>query len=145
MKWLVAVAALFATAAWAEPAATAAAPAFQPVSFNFWSWFQVVLALAVVLAAIAGSAWLARRFAPGQSAGGSLRVVGGVAVGPKERVVLVEIGETWLVVGVAPGQVNALHVLPKQTAVETGGAEGAAAPAFAEWLKKAVQNRNPEK
>jgi Flagellar biogenesis protein len=42
-----------------------------------------------------------------------MRVLGGVAVGPRERLLLVEIGETWLVVGVAPGRVSAVHAMPR--------------------------------
>ena len=60
---------------------------------------QVLFALLVVLAAIAAIAWLFRRFPLGQNAmGGAVRVVGGVALGPRERLVLVEVGETWLLV-----------------------------------------------
>ena len=44
---------------------------------------------------------------------GLLRIVGGAMVGPKERVVLVEVGDTWLLLGVAASSVNLLHTLPK--------------------------------
>lgn len=105
---------------------------------------QVLLGLGLVLAAVAGSAWLLRRFSPGQiGAGGAIRVIGGVSLGPKERLVLVEIGETWLVLGVAPGQVNALHTLAKPE----GGAFAAEVPSggeehrFSAWLKQAMQGR----
>ena len=39
--------------------------------------------------------------------------VGGIAVGSRERVVLLEIGEHWLVVGVAPGSVTGIATLPR--------------------------------
>ncbi|MDD5241204.1 MAG: flagellar biosynthetic protein FliO [Sulfuricella sp.] len=100
-----------------------------------------------MLAVIVGAAWLLRRLSPGQmGAGGVVRVIGGVALGPKERLVLVEIGETWLVLGVAPGQVNTLHTLTKPE----GGvrATEAASPGvehgFSVWLKKAMQGRKSE-
>ena len=77
---------------------------------------QVMLGLGLVLAAIAATAWLLKRLSPGQvTAAGSLRVVGGVAIGPKERVVLVDIGDTRLVLGVAPGHVSTLHQMPRPT------------------------------
>ncbi|OIQ74784.1 flagellar protein FliO [mine drainage metagenome] len=73
-----------------------------------------MLGLGLVLAAIAGSAWLLKRLGQGQgSASGALRVVAGVAVGPKERVVLVDVGEIRLVLGVASGQVRTLHQMPR--------------------------------
>ena len=45
--------------------------------------------------------------------GALLNVVGSASVGTRERVVVLEIGESWLVVGVGPGNVNALATLPK--------------------------------
>lgn len=93
----------------------AAETAVQPVATtSFASLLQVLFGLGLVLAAIAGTAWLLRRFSPGQvAAAGSLRVVGGVAVGPKERVLLVDVGDTRLVLGVAPGHISMLHQMPR--------------------------------
>jgi flagellar protein FliO/FliZ len=81
---------------------------------TFVGFMQVLLGLGLVLAAIAATAWLLKRLGPGQvSASGSLRVVGGVAIGPKERVVLVDVGDTRLVLGVSPGHVSTLHQMPR--------------------------------
>jgi len=38
-------------------------------------------------------------------------VIGGVSLGPRERAVLLQVGGTRLLVGVAPGQVRMLHLL----------------------------------
>lgn len=123
----------------AEPAVSSA---FQPSPVSFWSLLQVLFALALVLGAVAGSAWLLRRFSPGQNlTAGTLRVIGGIAVGPKERIVLVEVGEMWLVVGVAPGQVNTLHTLPKQTDNIATDVPAGDRANFAAWLKQAMQAR----
>ena len=115
-----------------SPSSTAA-----PVSSGgIW---QVFLGLAVVLAAIAGAAWLIKRLVPGQvGASGVIKLVGGMMVGPKERLVLVEVGDTWLLLGVTAGQVNALHTLPKPQHVETE-AEPFNDHAFPIWLKRAMQ------
>lgn len=75
---------------------------------------QMLGALGLVLAALFGALWLLRRLSGGRLAGGSpFRTVGGVAVGSRERVVLLEIGEHWLVVGVAPGSVTGIATLPR--------------------------------
>ena len=42
---------------------------------------------------------------------GALQVVTEIAVGQKERVVLVQVGKQQLLIGVAPGRVSTLHVL----------------------------------
>lgn len=99
---------LFPSIAFASP--SSGSVAVSPVAGTL----QMLLALGIVLAAIAGTAWLLRRMAPGQiGAAGSLRVVAAVAVGPKERVVLVDIGDTRMVLGVAAGQVTLLREMPR--------------------------------
>nr|WP_240954110.1 flagellar biosynthetic protein FliO [Solimonas marina] len=66
--------------------------------------------LAVVIGLILALAWLARRLQTLRGArGGLLQVTGGVAVGNKERVVIVQIAGEHFLVGVAPGQVSLLH------------------------------------
>lgn len=71
---------------------------------------KTALALLVVIGVILLCSYLLRRLntARGQ-AGQHLKVVGSAAVGQKERVVIVEVQDTWLVLGVGGGQVNALH------------------------------------
>lgn len=80
------------------------------------SLIQLVFGLAVVLALLFASLWLLKRLsAPRGEAAGLLRVVAGTAVGTRERVVVVEVGESWLVLGVAPGRVSALAEMPRTT------------------------------
>ncbi|HDR9473669.1 flagellar biosynthetic protein FliO [Burkholderia multivorans] len=78
---------------------------------------QTLVGLAVVIGLVFGCAWLARRFGfqPARR-GGPLKVVSSVAVGAKESATIVEIGDTWLVLGVAPGNVRLLHTLPAGSA-----------------------------
>lgn len=93
----------------AAPAA-APAPAISPAG----SLLQVFVGLVAVLLLIAATAWVAKRFGVMRGGGSHLlQVVGSASVGARERVVVVEIGESWLVVGVAPGSVNALTTLPR--------------------------------
>ncbi len=93
---------------------------------------QMVAALTLVLGAIGLFAWLLRRFAPGQtSIGGLLKVVGGVMVGPRERLVVVEVEDTWLLLGVAAGRVTLVHSMPRPP----GASSAAATPGqFARML-----------
>ncbi|MDN5871209.1 MAG: flagellar biosynthetic protein FliO [Nitrococcus sp.] len=73
---------------------------------------RLTLALAVVLAAIIGLAWVLRRVARfNRGANGELRILSGLAVGSRERIVLVQVGKTQLLLGVASGRVQTLHVL----------------------------------
>jgi flagellar protein FliO/FliZ len=78
---------------------------------------EAVAGLVLVLALIVGLAWAVRRFMHLPAAGkGLIRVLGGVALGSRERAVVVAVGSTRLLLGVAPGQVRMLHILPSDPA-----------------------------
>ncbi len=110
----------------------------QPVA----GMLKMFVVLTIVLGMLVLVAWLLKRFSVQQKIpGGAIKVVAGTAVGPRERVVLVEVGETWLVVGVAPGHVSALHSMPKVDVVETGE-PSAPDKGFAPWLKQVLDKRN---
>ncbi len=77
------------------------------------SLFQTAGGLLLILALIFGAAWLFKRYGNLPMGGkGVVRVLGGASVGPRERVVLIEVESTRLLLGVAPGQVRTLHRLP---------------------------------
>ncbi|HSI29566.1 MAG: flagellar biosynthetic protein FliO [Methylophilus sp.] len=79
---------------------------------------RMVFGTVVVLLVIAVIAWVLRRVLPGQglSQTGVIKQVGGVQLGPRERVVVLEVAGRWLVVGVSPGQMTALGEVAPLTA-----------------------------
>ena len=80
---------------------------------------QVTLSLLLVLAAVFAAAWVVRRLRGfGKFSGGALQIVTEIAVGTKERVVLVQVGNQQLLLGVAPGRVNTLHVLTEPVSTQ---------------------------
>jgi len=82
----------------------------DPISMT--SLWQLTLGMLMVLALIVGIAWVLKRSGRFQvAAGGGLRILGGLSMGARERVVLLQVGETQLLLGVAPGRVQTLHVL----------------------------------
>jgi flagellar protein FliO/FliZ len=82
---------------------------------------EAVAGLALVLALIFVLAWAVRRFAHLPGGGkGLIRVLGGVTLGSRERAVVVAVGGTRLLLGVAPGQVRMLHVLPPDETASGG-------------------------
>ncbi|HJV88494.1 MAG TPA: flagellar biosynthetic protein FliO [Noviherbaspirillum sp.] len=103
---------------------------------------QVSLGLAVVLALMAGAAWILKRIGVAGAGGNNVvKVVGGVSVGNRERVIVVEVADQWIVVGVAPGRVNALSTLPRQD-ISAAPADMPGTTSFAAWLKQTVEKRN---
>lgn len=119
-------------------------PAQPAVAASAGSLIQTITGLLLVLGALALFAWAMKRFGPKAQAGaGGLRIVGGLNLGGRERIVLVEVGDQWIVVGASPGRVNALATLPKQdTAPLAGGDTPVPASSFAEWLKQTIDKRN---
>ncbi|MBY4723524.1 MULTISPECIES: flagellar biosynthetic protein FliO [Burkholderia] len=94
---------------------------------------QTLVGLAVVIGLVFACAWLARRFGFQHARrGGPLKVVSSVAVGAKESATIVEIGDTWLVLGVAPGNVRLLHTLPAGAAAAPVSADAPAGAAPSE-------------
>jgi len=72
------------------------------------------LGLAFILSIIFAGAWLLKRFGALPAGGkGMVRVLGGASLGARERVVVVQVEDARLVLGVAPGRVQMLHQLPK--------------------------------
>ena len=98
--------------------------------------------MALVLALVVGAAVMMRRIGrvPGL-ANEAIRTVAAAAVGTRERVVLLEIGDTWILVGVAPGQVRSLATLPKSPLPAASGSAGAGQP-FAQLLQRFTDRRN---
>ena len=77
------------------------------------SVLTVLLSLGLILGGFVAVAWFARRYLPGMGTQGAVKVVGTTAVGTRERVVVVEVDNTWLLLGVGGGNVRLLHTLPK--------------------------------
>lgn len=78
------------------------------------SMTKMITGLVLVLVVIIVSTWALKRFSIIPAISSSyLKIVAATGVGQRERVIIVEIGETWLVLGVAPGQVTKLHTLEK--------------------------------
>jgi flagellar protein FliO/FliZ len=133
----------------AQPA-PATAPAIAPASYQppsapgAFSLLQTLFALCLVLGLLAGMAWLLKRLNPrGMGGSATLRVVSALSIGGRERVLVVEVGDQWIVVGAAPGRVNLLTTMPKQEGMVTPPGVVPGVPAgFADWLKQTLEKRN---
>ncbi|MBO9515990.1 MAG: flagellar biosynthetic protein FliO [Variovorax sp.] len=104
---------------------------------------QAGFGMVAVLGLIFLCAWLARRFGLQRFGGGHVvKVVSSSNVGQRERVVVVEVGGTWLVLGVTPTQVNTLHTLPAQAVPQAPAAAPVAAlkpiDLFAQKLRESI-------
>lgn len=127
---------LILSAAGAHSFAYAANPQTSAVSPTL-NLLQVVLALLAILALIIGAAWMAKRFlAVNTHAGTAIKMIGGISVGGRERVLLLEVGEQWVVIGVAPGHISTLTTMPRQTIIPDNHESP---KAFSAWLKQKME------
>ena len=103
---------------------------------------EVTLALLLVVGLIIALAWAMRRM---RSFGGSsqdrIQLLGDRSLGPKERCVLVRVGDTDVLVGVAQGSVRTLHVFPVGANTEAPPApvsDKPALPTFKDLLMRSL-------
>lgn len=101
-----------------QAAATSAAPTAVPAAAGAGSageFVRVVLSLVAVVAMILIVGWLTRRMQARVRPGGQrVRCVETLAVGMKERVLLLEVGERQLLVGASPSGLRTLLVLDEK-------------------------------
>jgi flagellar protein FliO/FliZ len=95
-----------------------------------WSGLWPLLAFGLVIALIPAALWVLRRSGlAGTGTPGLLRTVGGLALSPSQRVVVVELGHgaeaRWMVLGVSAERINLLANVEPQSGPEGGTAPGA--------------------
>jgi len=141
-----------------EPAAPAPAPApAQPSALAMTiptpqatapstggGLLQTSLALLFVIGLMLGLAWLTKRFGPKTLGGGNsnVKLVGSLSVGTRERILVLEVGEQWIVVGASPGRMNALATMPRQESSEPAQPATIPGANFADWIKQTIDKRN---
>ena len=123
----------------AEPSATAAAPAATAPMVNSGvagQLTQLVFGLLLVLGLIFFLAWLLRRVQQAGPAGKGqvIELIGSRALGPRDRLMLVQVGNEQILLGLSPGSITALHVLKEPVEVPTASEK--ATPEFAQHLLK---------
>jgi flagellar biosynthetic protein FliO len=126
-------------------------PVTMPAGSSTGSLLQTLFALILVLAVLGALAWFLKRYGPKVGGGNAnVRLVGSLNLGGRERIVVVEVGNQWIVVGASPGRINALATMPREDGLpagEPGGAHAALAPhapaahSFADWLKQTIDKR----
>lgn len=123
------------------PFSTLAAEAATP-AISAGTYLQATLALALIVALLLGLAWLARKVSGSKGFGqGGMKVIGGVALGPRERIVLLEVGDEWLVIGVVPGQIRTLHRMIKGDDMPADTLPVAGEKPFTQWLQSVTERR----
>ena len=137
MKWVLGgFLALPLSALAAEPV-TSAATAVAPVAGSSLGGqlTQLVLGLLLVLGLIFALAWLLRRVQQtGPRHGQVIELIGSRALGTRDRLVLVQVGNEQILLGLTPGRITPLHVLKEPVSVP-----GNSEPATPEFAKRLME------
>lgn len=114
---------------------TSLAPSPSPLSVG--SIAQLTLSLAAIVALIFAVSWLAKRLRIGTARGrGSIAVIDQLALGPRERVVLVRVGDAQVLVGVGASGLVGLTPLATPIVIKE---ETPAASIFADRLREMMK------
>lgn len=101
---------------------------------------QLVLGLLLVIGLIFLLAWVVRRIQQNIPVSGSqqaISLLASQALGPRDRLLLVQVGKEQILLGLTPGTIVPLHVL--QEPIEVSKPEGRLGSAFAQRLAKALK------
>ncbi len=98
---------------------------------------RLVLGLAAIVLLIFVLGRFASRFNVAQGASnGALRIIAGLPTGARDRIVLLQVGEEQILLGLTPGRIEKLHTL---SAPVEHGEEKVVAGSFARKLRMALE------
>ncbi|MGF6392242.1 flagellar biosynthetic protein FliO [Pseudomonas plecoglossicida] len=121
----------------------AAPPAAAPGSLG-GQLAQMVFGLLLVVGLIFFLAWLLRRMQGAAPKGGQvIEIVGSRALGPRDRLLLVQVGKEQILIGHTPGSIEALHVMVEP--VEVPASARQATPEFAQRLMELMGKDQKDK
>ncbi len=130
---------LLCTAPASAFAATTEAAAISPTT----GLLQIFLGLIAVLTLMGVAAWFFKKIGPINTGNKiPVKIVGGVSVGNRERIMVVEVADQWIVVGVTANQINTLSTMPKQEKLVEETISSAPENQFSTWLKRTMAKRS---
>ena len=101
---------------------------------------QLLFGLLLVIGLIFLLAWLARRVQqqlPGSKSSDTIQLLATRPLGPRERLLLVQVGKEQVLLGLTPGSIETLHVLQEPVTVDRSEVQSAGV--FARRLRQALQ------
>lgn len=131
MRWIFTLLLSLPLSVLAQQAAGTQAP-IEPLSSAYL--LKLTGGLLLVLVVIFLFAWVVRKFnLTQQSRSGLLRIVAGLNLGTRDRIVLLQVGDEQVLLGLSPGRIEKLHVLVNPLECEP---DETVAPAFAQKLNQ---------
>jgi flagellar protein FliO/FliZ len=110
----------------------------QPASpLSVGSVAQLAMSLAAIVALILAVSWVMKRLKLGSVRGrGEIAIIDQLALGPRDRIVLVRVGDSQLLIGVGAGGMVGLTPLVTPIAIKSPPDSGAFADRLREFMKR---------
>jgi flagellar protein FliO/FliZ len=135
MRWILVLTGLLSSTALAQSPLDS--PALEPLSTPYL--FKLTGGLLLVVMVIFVLAWLVRKFNLNQqSQNGLIKIIAGLSIGTRDRIVLLQIGEEQILVGLTPGRIEKLHTLSQPLDAPEGQL---ASSSFAEKFNRVMGDR----
>ena len=118
----------------------ASPPVTDPVGVG--DFVQVFFGLAIIVIAIFAMAWIIKRTGyVNTRANGQLKIIGGLSLTQRERLLLVQVGEKQILIGVTPGRISTLHEL--EQSIDLSADEKPQTDSFAHKLQSLLRGEKP--
>ena len=135
MRWILVLTGLLSSTALAQSSLDT--PVLEPLSTPYL--FKLTGGLLLVVVVIFVFAWLVKKFNLNhQSQNGLIKIIAGLSIGTRDRIVLLQVGEEQILVGLTPGRIEKLHTLSQPLDAPEGQI---ASTSFAEKLNSVMGDR----
>ena len=107
---------------------------------------QITLSLLLVVGVLLGFAVLFKKFGLNRMMNNGpfpVKVIGAVSIGNNQRLMVIEVNEEWIVLGVTAQQINTIATMPRQEAADIAGPGNKLN--FSTWMQSALEKYNAKK
>lgn len=106
---------------------------------------QITLSLLLVVAILIGFSVLFKKFGLNRINSGAfpVKVIGAMAIGNNQRLMMIEVGDQWLLLGVTSQQITTLTTMPRQATAPA--ADGIDKTNFSAWMQSALEKYHAKK
>lgn len=116
----------------------------EPMNSSYM--LQLFAGLIIVILSIIMLAWITKKVNRFSSyTGDSLKIIGGLSMGSREKVVLLQVGDKQLLIGVAPGRINTLHELDIPVEAIQGQSEAGASTGISSRFRQTMDEASNRK
>ncbi|PRC90786.1 flagellar biosynthetic protein FliO [Solimicrobium silvestre] len=126
--------------------ASAGSAAGSTTSLAAGNLIQVTLSLLLVIAILIALSVAFKKFGLNRiQAAFPVKVVGAISVGNHQRIMVIEAGDEWIVLGVTPQHISTITSMPRQKSDDTSNSNGNNKAHFSTWMQSALEKYHVKK